>query len=114
MGNISGGMQTICEDIVKSYQGRIDDIRSLKKEANDLRENARGFVNDCKKLHKQMARDLKKGLKEYKEALIKDVVSLRADFRKKEKEIRSDLKEASKTWQAMNETLNSKRKPEKK
>lgn len=121
MGSISGGMKTICEDIVKGYEDRknsmhdrIRDVKALKKAAGELTDNARKFINDCKKLHKQMAQDLREGLEKDRQNLIKDVEALRKDFRRRIKEVRSDLKEASESWSDMSEALRSKRKPKEK
>lgn len=120
MADISGGMQTICKDIVKGYeerrnstQDRIKDVEAIRRQAENLRDNARKFVETCKKLHKEMAQDLRAGLEKDRQTLVKDVNSLRKDFRHKLKEIQTDLKEAAKSWAQMSETLNSKRKPKK-
>ena len=56
-----------------------------------------------------MAEGLRKGLKEDREELVKNVSSLREDFRKKEREIRADLAEVSKIWNKMNKTLEAKK-----
>lgn len=108
MDNISGDMKSLCEDIVTSHEDRKKDINTLKKEAEAIKENARKFVSNCKRLHKKMAEDLRKNLLENREKLIRDVSYLRDDFRKEENEIRSDLAEASKIWNEMKETLKSK------
>ena len=64
---------------------------------------------DTKKFHEEMSKDLKKSLRERRENLIKNVSVLREGFRKKEREVRADLAEASKIWNKMNETLRSKK-----
>ena len=56
-----------------------------------------------------MAQSLKKGFGEDRKKLIKNVSSLRESFRKKEKEIRADLAEASRLWNEMNKTLETKK-----
>ena len=109
MDNISGGMKSLCEDITTSHGDRKRSISDLTEQAEAVRDNARKFVDHCRKVHKEMAEDLTKGLKEDRKELIKNVSSLREDFRKKEKEIRADLTEASKIWSKMNKTLEAKK-----
>jgi len=109
MDNISGGMKSLCEDIAASHGDRKRSIKDLKEQAEVIRDNARKFVGHCRKLHKEMAQGLKKGLEEDRKELIKNVSSLREDFRKKEKEIRADLAEASRIWNKMNKTLEAKK-----
>ncbi len=109
MDNISGGMKSLCEDIVTAHEDRKKDINTLKKEAEAIKENARKFVGHCKRLHKKMAGDLRENLLKNREELIRYVSYLRDDFRKKEDEIRSDLAEASKIWNKMSETLKIKK-----
>lgn len=109
MGEISGEMKSLCEDIVKTYQERIKATQALKKEAGTIRKGTRKFLGETKLLHKEMAEDLRKGLLEQREGLKKKIDSLRKDFRKKEKEICSDLAEASEIWNKMKEALRSKR-----
>src|SRR3989338_6317686 len=105
MDNISGGMKSLCEDIATSHGDRKRSIKDLKEQAEVIRDNARKFVDHCKKVHKEMAEGLTKGLKEDRIELIKNVSSLRKDFRKKEKEIRADLSEANRLWSTMNKAL---------
>ena len=113
MDNVSGGMKSLCEDISMSHGDRKRNIKDLKEQAESIRDNARKFVGHCRKVHKEMAEGLKEGLKEDREELIKNVSSLREDFRKKGKEIRADLTEASRIWNTMNKTLVSKKRGEK-
>jgi len=110
MDNISGDMKSLCEDITTSHGDRKRSIKDLKEQAEAVRDNARKFVDHCRKVHKEMAQDLKKGLGEDRIELVKNVSSLRDDFRKKEKEIRADLAEANRLWSEMNKTLSSKKK----
>ena len=112
MDNISGGMKSLCEDIATSHGDRKRSISDLKEQAGAIRDNARKFVDHCRKVHQEMAEDLTKGLKEDRKELIKNVSSLREDFRKKGKEIRADLAEASRIWNKMNKTLESKKRGE--
>jgi len=109
MDNVSRGMKSLCEDIATAHKDRKRSIRDLGEEAETIRNNAQKFVSDCKKLHKEMAEDLKNNLLKNREELTKNVNSLREDFRSKEREIRSDLTEANKIWNKMNETLKAKK-----
>ena len=113
MDNVSGDMKSLCENIATARGDRKRSIRDLKEQAEAIRDNARKFAGHCRKVHKEMAEDLTKGLKEDRKELIKNVSSLREDFRKKEKEIRADLVEASKVWNKMNKTLKSRKRGEK-
>ena len=109
MDNISGDMKSLCEDIAVAHGDRKRSIKDLKEQAEAISDNARKFVGHCRKVHKEMAEGLTKGLKEDRKELIKSVSSLRKDFRKKEKEIRADLTEASKIWNKMNKTLENRK-----
>ncbi|MFH1519622.1 MAG: hypothetical protein ABIE75_03520 [Candidatus Omnitrophota bacterium] len=110
MNNISGGMKSLCEDISAAHGDRKRSIKDLKEQAESIRDNARKFVGHCRKVHQEMAKGLTKELKEDREELVKKVSLLREDFRKKEKEIRADLIEASKLWNKMNKTVEAKKK----
>ena len=114
MGNISGGMKSLCENITTARVDRKRSIKDLTEQAEAVRDNARKFVDHCRKVHKTMSQRLREGLSEDRKELIKNVSSLRDDFRKKEKEIRADLTEANRLWSAMNKTLASKKRGEKK
>ena len=113
MDNVSGDMKSLCEDITTAHGDRKRSIKDLKEQAEAVRDNARKFVGHCRKVHKEMAEGLTKELKEDRKELIKNVSSLREDFRKKEKEIRADLAKASKIWNKMNKTLEAKKRGEK-
>ncbi len=113
MDNISGGMKSLCEDIATSHGDRKRSIKDLKEQAEAIRDNARKFVDHCRKVHKEMSDGLKEGLSENRKELIKNVSSLRNDFRKKEKEICADLAEANRLWSSMNKTLEAKKRGKK-
>ena len=56
MGNMSSGMETICNDIVAGHEDRKKSLHDLKKDVKDTKEqagiitdNARKFIGDCKK-----------------------------------------------------------------
>jgi len=113
MDIIAVAMKSICEEIAESHGDRKRSIKALREQAEAVRENAWNFLANCRKVQKEMAAGLIKGLEEQREELQKNVSSLREDFRKKEKDIRADLAEASKIWNKTNETLRAKKKGEK-
>jgi hypothetical protein len=109
MDNVSGGMKSLCEDIITGHEDRKSGIKQLKGQTEAIRDKTMKFLADSKKFHDEMSKDLRKGLQEGREDLIKNVNVLREDFRKKERELKLDLAEASKIWDKMNETLRSKK-----
>jgi len=94
-------MRSVCEDIVTGRENRRDSIRQLKEQAQTIRNHARKFLEDSKKLHEEMGRTLRKDLQGGRENLIKNVRSLREDFKMKEKDLKEDLTEASRIWKKM-------------
>ena len=108
MGKIADDMKSLCEDISTARGDRKRGMEDLRQRAETIRDNARKFVGHCRKVHNEMAERLTKGLSEDRIELVKNVSSLRADFRKKEREIRADLAEANRLWSTMNKTLTSK------
>ena len=105
MGNISDNMKSLCGDITASRGDRKSSMENLRQQAEAIRDNARKFVDHCRKVHKEMGDGLKEGLSEDRKELIKNVSSLREDFRNKEREIRADLTEANRLWGTMSKTL---------
>ena len=109
MGNISNGMESICQGIVNSSAERKKSLKDVKEETENIRDGAQKFIGDCKKSHKEMAKNLKEDLSKNREGLIKDVGLLRKDFQKSQKAVRSDIEGASKNWNEMNKTLRGKK-----
>lgn len=109
MVEISGHMKSLCEDIATGHADRKRNLNDLKEQAEIIRDNARKFLSNCRKLHKEMGKDLRKNLTEDKGKLVKNVASLRENFRKKEKAIRADLVKAGEIWNKMSEALRSKK-----
>jgi uncharacterized protein (DUF342 family) len=108
MDNFSGGMRNLSEDIIAGHKGRKSRIQELKDQTDTIKRETTGFLDETRRLHSEMSDGLKKDLKEDKKNLLKNVNALRADFRKKEKEIRSDLMEAKKIWNDMKNILGGK------
>ncbi len=67
----------------------------------NVSDGMKSLCEDIAAAHEDRKRDIKR--------LIRNVSSLRKDFRKKEEEIRSDLAEASKIWKRMKQALKTKR-----
>lgn len=109
MNNASAGMKSLCEDITMSREDRRRSIQQLKEQAETIRDHARKFLTDSKKLHEKIGKELKRGLQESKKDLMENVGALREDFRRKGMEVKADLSEASKIWNQMNDTLRSKK-----
>lgn len=110
MGQIANGMVSLCGNIMTAYGERKKILDILKRDTKDLKTTSKKFINDCRKLRKETTKILRKGLKNDREALIGIINSLREDFRKNGREIRADLKEASKIWRGMENTLKGKKK----
>ena len=116
MGNISNGMETICKDIVAGHEDRKKslhdvkkDVEDIKEQAGNMRDNARKFMGDCKREHKEMAKNLEESLSLERQDLTKAVGSLKKDFHKSQKEVQADLAQACKAWSEMNKTLRGKK-----
>lgn len=109
MDNIAGGMRSLSEDIITGREDRRSTIKQLKGEAETIRDNARRFLADSKKFRDEMGKDLRKGLREGREDLIKNVNALREGFKKREKEVRADLAEASNIWKKMEGVLRNRK-----
>ena len=104
MENVSDGMKSLCEGILKCEEERKSSIKQLKNQTGIIRSNARNFLNDSRRFHEEMGRELKKGLLEDREDLMRNVHKLKKDFRKKQEEVRADLNEAGKIWNKMSTT----------
>jgi len=105
MDDFSNGMRTLSEDIIAGQKDRELKIQELKGQTSVIRENARMFVQESRRLHEEMSKNLQKGLLNDKKTLVKHVKALRVDFKNKEKEVRADLSEARKIWKEMKNTL---------
>lgn len=108
---IASGMEGICKGIVGGYEDRKKVLHQVKKEVKNLeeqteaiRDNARKFMGDCQKSHKDMAKNLKESLFKDREGRTKQVDSLRKDFHRSQKEVRADVEGASKAWQEMRQS----------
>lgn len=109
MNRASNGMRSLCEDIKVGHEDREKSIKKLKEDAGAIRDNARKFLRDSKQFHEQMSKDLKEGLQEQKENLVKNMNALREDFKKKEEETKADLDEARRIWNKTSAILKEKR-----
>jgi len=101
MGNISMEMESMCADIANSHAERNKSLKDLQKDVKTLRDDARKFVADSRRLHQEIAKSLNETLGKDREDLTREVDSLRKDFRKSQQGVRADLAAASKTWDWM-------------
>lgn len=101
MNRASSGMRSLCEDIKIEREDRKNSIQELKKDTAQ-------FLDETRRLHAEMGKDLKKDLKENRDNLLKDVNAMRDDFKKSEKEVRADLAEAKRVWNDMKNILGGK------
>lgn len=108
MDNVSGSMKSLCDDIITTSEERKNDLDCFKDQVESIRNDARKFLSDCRKFHKEMSKDLKKSLQQSRNDLIKNVNVLREGFVEKEKEVKADLAEASRIWTNLGKTLRSK------
>lgn len=109
MKGIATEMKFLCENILHSDEDRKNEIEQIKEQAEAIRDNARKFLSASYKFQKEMGKELRTGLREGKEELIKKVNAFREDFNKKEKEVKADLAEASRLWNEMHKVLRDKR-----
>lgn len=109
MDNISGGMKSLCEDIVRGHEDRDKYAKQLRRQTESVRDNVGEFLADSKKSHEEMSEKLRRDLQGVKEKLIKNVNILKERFGNREKEIRTDLAKASKNWNEMSRTLKNKK-----
>ena len=98
MDDFSGGMRNLSEGIIAGHKDRKDRIQELKDRADAIKNDTAKFLDETRKLHAEMGKDLKKDLKENRDNLLKDVNAMRDDFRRRESEVRADLTEAKKIW----------------
>jgi seryl-tRNA synthetase len=108
MDDFSSGMRTLSDDILAGHKDRKNKIQELKDRTDAIKKDTANFLDESRKLHEEMAGDLKKGLKENRENLLKDVNAMRDDFKRREKDVRADLAEAKKIWSNMKNILGGK------
>jgi len=108
MDDFSGGMRDLSEDIISGHKNRKNRIQELKDRTDVIKKDTAEFLDETRRFHEEMGKELKKDLKENKKNLLKDVNAMRADFRKREKEVRADLMEAKKIWNDMRNVLGGK------
>lgn len=108
MDDFSGSMRDLSEDILAGHKDRRERIRELKDRTGVIKKDTAQFLDETRKLHTEMSKDLKNDLKKNRDNLLKSVNAMRDDFKKKEKEVRSDLAEAKKIWNDMKNILGGK------
>ena len=108
MDDFSGNMRNLSEGIITGHKDRKDKIRELKDRTDAIKKDAAKFLDETRRLHAEMGKDLKKDLKENRDNLLKDINAMRDDFKKREKEVRADLTEAKRIWNDMRNILGGK------
>jgi len=108
MDNISGSMRNLSEGIIAGHKERKNRIQELKDRADAIKKDTALFLDETRRLHKELGKDLKNSLRENKENLLKDVNAMRDGFQKRGKEIRADLTEAKRIWSDMQNVLGGK------
>lgn len=108
MDDFSGGMRNLSEDILTGHKDRKNRIQELKDRTDAIKKDTAQFLDETRRLHAEMGKDLKKDLKENRDNLLKDVNAMRDDFKKNEKEVRADLAEAKSIWNDMKNILGGK------
>jgi hypothetical protein len=108
MDDFSGGMRNLSKDIVAGHKDRKNRIQELKDRTDTLKKGAAKFLDETRRLHEEMGQSLKKDLRESRENLLKDVDTMRTDFKTKEREVRADLAEAKRIWTDMKNMLGGK------
>jgi len=108
MDDFSSGMRTLSDDILAGHKDRKNKIQELKDRTDAIKKDAAEFLDETRRLHAEMGKDLKKDLKENRDNLLKDINATRDDFKKREKEVRADLTEAKRIWNDMRDILGGK------
>ena len=108
MDDFSGNMRNLSEGIIAGHKDRKGRIQELKARTDAIKTDTARFLDESRRLHTEMGKDLKKDLRENRDNLLKDVNAMRDDFKTKEKEVKADLAEAKKIWNDMKIMLGGK------
>jgi len=101
MNGTSTGMRSLCEDIMTGRGNIRESLMELKEQVQAIRIRSRIFLRLSKKFQEEMGRTLREDLQGNRENLMKNVCSLREEFRVMEKEFKDDLAEAGRIWNEM-------------
>ena len=80
----------------------------MRDQADAVKTGTAGFLHESRRLHMEMAEDLKKELKEKRRDLLQDINAMKVDFKRREGEVRADLREAKRIWDGMKNILGGK------
>lgn len=105
MEKTTAQMRSFCEGMLKGQGERKATLEKLREESRTLRENARKYLADSRRLHGEMSKELKQQLEDGKRNLKKKVGAFLEDFGKKEGDLREDLAEARRIWKKTQEIL---------
>jgi len=103
-------MEKLGEEIIGSYDVRVERIEQLKKETEETLKSSRDLLNNFQDDHKKMSLEQRKNLSEYKENLEGEVKEMLKGFRlsleKTGSDLRKDLAKGAKRRKAeVNKTL---------
>lgn len=108
MDDFSRGMRVLSEEVLAGHKERKNRIQELRDRADAVKKGTARFLHESRRLRLEMAGDLKKELKEKREDLSKDVNAMKDDFKRREREVRADLREAKRIWNGMKNILGGK------
>jgi molecular chaperone GrpE (heat shock protein) len=101
-------MKALSEEILTGHKERKKRIQELRERAGAVKNGVARFLHESRRFHAEMAEDLKKKLREKRADLFKDVIATKDDFKRREREVRAELREAKKIWKSMKNILGGK------
>ncbi|NCO23948.1 MAG: hypothetical protein COZ07_02240 [Candidatus Infernicultor aquiphilus] len=85
-------MEKLGEEIIGSYDVRVEKIEQLKKETEETLKSSRDLLNNFRNVHKKMSLEQRENLSKYKENLEGEVKDMLKGFRLSLEKIGSDLR----------------------
>jgi len=64
-----GGMRNLSEDILASHKDRRNKLQDLKDQADAIKKGTAQFLDETRRLHEGMGKDLKNGLRDNRKNL---------------------------------------------
>jgi hypothetical protein len=101
--NFAEGMQHIADDIIKSFDERINDVQKIKN-------NAHKFINKCQKDHKDMAKKQRENLHAFTNNLKEKVRNQQKEFSKEQKAVHNEIEKGHQVFQDTVKKMANKRK----
>lgn len=103
---IASGMKGLVDDIKVSRKERAKRLGEIKEEAKESRQRARGMVKDFELSRQEVGIQKRKQLARNKANRKSKVGKMRSDFRRDQKEVRNEIKEAAALWQELKSAKN--------